>query len=217
MLLGHIAAGLSGKKFAPRLSLGTLVFAGEFADIVWIVFSILGIEHFRIVHGYTRMSSYEMYDTPFSHGLLANLVLAILFGGIYFLIKKERRSSIVLSLVVLSHWILDFIAHRPDMVLINKSWPLVGLELWSSYWGTIAVEIGLFIIGLFLYIGATKMRQALALMPLMIFILYSAFLFIGPLFLTPPEDIIAGCIISGVVFIVLVLLANWTDAQREAK
>lgn len=217
MLLGHIAVGLGSKKYAPSISLGTLVLAGGFADIVWLLLSIAGIEHFRIVRGYTLMSSYEMYDTPFSHGLLANLVLAILFGGIYFLFKKDRRAPIVLGLVVLSHWVLDFITHRPDMVLISNSWPLVGLELWSSFWGTIFVEIGLFIFGMILYIRVTNTRQRHTLLPLILLILYSAILFMGSLFATPPENIFESSVCSLIIFLILIVLAYWTDKKRTVK
>jgi hypothetical protein len=215
MLLGHIAAGLGGKYFAPRASLGTLVLAGIFADIVWVVLSVAGIEHFRIVRGYTAVSPYDMFDTPLSHGLFANLVLAIIFGGIYFLLKKDRRSSIVLSLVVLSHWVLDFISHRPDMVFIGNSWPRVGLGLWSSYWGTIAVEIGLFLIGLILYMRTTKTRRARAVLPFILFIIYSVFLFLGTLFATPSESIVAICFSSLTVLLILFILAYWTDKMRQ--
>jgi hypothetical protein len=215
MLIGHIAAGLGSKKIAPRVSLGTLVLAGVFADIVWVVLSVVGIEHFRIVRGYTVVSPYDMFDTPLSHGLFANLVLAIVFGGIYFLLKKDRRSSIVLSLVVLSHWVLDFISHRPDMVLIGNSWPRVGLGLWSSYWGTIAVEMGLFLIGLILYIRATKARRTRAVLPLILFIIYSAILFIGSILTVPPENIIATCLSSFTVLFILLILAYLTDKMRQ--
>jgi hypothetical protein len=217
MLLGHIAIGLGSKKYAPRISLGTLVLASGFADILWLLLSMLGIEHFRIVRGYTLMSSYDMYDTPFSHGLLANLVLAILFGGIYFLFNKDRRASMVLCLVVLSHWILDFITHRPDMVLISNSWPRVGLELWSSYWGTICVEIGLFIIGMTLYIKTTNARRRQAWLPLILLILYSSTLFIGSFFAAPPENIFTLCVSSLIIFLIFIVLAYWTDMLRNVK
>jgi hypothetical protein len=217
MLVGHVALGLGGKKFAPRVSLGTLVIAGLFPDIVWVALVVMGIEHFRVVPGITVMNAYDLYDYSFSHGLLANLVMAALFGGIYFLIKKDRRSAIVLSLVVLSHWVLDLISHRADLPLIGNSGPLVGLGLWNSFWGSIIVEIGLFAIGLDLYISATKTRRTIAFLPLALFILYSAILFIGSLFGKPSEDIFRIGMVFGTMFFILFVLAYWSDAQREAK
>jgi hypothetical protein len=218
MVLSHVAIGLVSKKYAPRVSLGTLVLAGIFADLVWVALTFLGVEHFRIVPGITLMSPYEMYDTPFSHGLVANIVIAIFFSGIFFRIKKDRRSAIILGLIVLSHWIFDFISHRADMVLITKSGPLVGLELWSSYWGTLVVEIGFFIIGLILYIKATQARRKLAFLPLLLFTFYSAFQFIAGLFVTPPDNVDIGLFFAAIILsLIWCALAYWTDALRVEK
>ncbi len=217
MLLSHIAAGLGSKKIAPRVSLCTLILASELADVVWILLVLLGIEHFRIVPGYTLMSPYDMYDSPFSHGLLSNLIIAVIFSGIYFLIKKDRRSAIIIGFVVLSHWILDFISHRPDMVLIGNSGPFGGLELWRSYWGTLVVEIGLLIVGLVYYISSTKARRTLAFLPLILFVLFLVFMLIGWLLVTPSDNIIGGCVMNGIVFLILFTLAYWTDTLRDVK
>ncbi|HEY1407174.1 MAG TPA: hypothetical protein VF857_11240, partial [Spirochaetota bacterium] len=64
MLLGHVAAGLAGKKFAPRVSLGTLVLAGTFSDIVFTVLVLAGVEHLRFVPGITVVNGLDLYDYP---------------------------------------------------------------------------------------------------------------------------------------------------------
>jgi hypothetical protein len=217
MLLGHVAAGLAGKKFAPRVSLGTLVLAGTLSDLVFTVLVIAGVEHLRIVPGITAVNPFDLYDYPFSHGLLANVVMAILFGGFYFLIKKDTRSSIVLGLVVLSHWVLDVISHRPDMALIGNEGPKVGLGLWNSFAGSVAVELVLFLAGLILYLRATKPRRALSYLPLSLFILYSAFMFTGWLLGTIPENLTVVYISSGIMMIMYLALAYWTDYLREKR
>jgi hypothetical protein len=217
MLLGHVAAGLAGKKFASRVSLGTLVLAGTLSDLVFTVLVIAGVEHLRIVPGITAVNPFDMYDYPFSHGLLANIVMAVLFAGIYFLIKKDRRSSIVLGLVVLSHWVLDVISHCPDMALIGSDGPKVGLGLWNSFAGSVAVELVLILVGLILYLRATKPRRALSYLPLSLFILYSAFMFTGWLLGTIPENLIVVYISSGIMMIIYLALAYWTDYLREKR
>lgn len=217
MLLGHIGVGLAGKKFAPGVSLGTLILAAEFADLVWIVLSLAGIEHFRIVANYTLMSWYDMYDTPFSHGLAANFVLAIVFGATHFLFKKDLRSSLILAGVVLSHWVLDFITHRPDMVLINRSWPLVGLGLWWSFLGTILVETGLYVVGLLLYVSVLRKRSRRQWGRIIPFVLFCAFLMACSLVLKPMQDPlveIEGC---GIMLVLLVVIAYWSEARKQTR
>ena len=62
-------------------------------------------------------------------------------------------------MAVLSHWLLDFLTHRPDLPL----WPdatRVGLGLWNSVPATLAMEIGLFVCGILLYARSTRARDA---------------------------------------------------------
>ncbi len=56
MFIGHFAVAIAAKKVAPRVSLGTLIFAAAFLDAVWPVLVLLGIERFRIVPA-TRRST----------------------------------------------------------------------------------------------------------------------------------------------------------------
>jgi hypothetical protein len=51
MFIGHFAVAFATKKVAPKASLGTLVLAAAFLDVVWPVLVLLGIERFRIVLG----------------------------------------------------------------------------------------------------------------------------------------------------------------------
>jgi hypothetical protein len=49
MFLGHFGVALAAKKVAPKTSLGTLVFGAQFADLLWPILLLLGIEQVRIV------------------------------------------------------------------------------------------------------------------------------------------------------------------------
>ncbi|HEY1405259.1 MAG TPA: hypothetical protein VF857_01495, partial [Spirochaetota bacterium] len=145
------------------------------------------------------------------------LIQALLFGGIYFLIKRNRRSSIVLGLVVLSHWVLDVISHRPDMPLLSSSGPLLGLGLWNSFWGTIAVETILFVGGMVIYLIVTRSRKKISYLPLAVFIILYAWVFIGWLNAPPPADIRLAYVMSGVGQLVMIAIAYWIDSLRETR
>ena len=54
MFIGHFAVGFAAKKFAPRTSMGALLAAPLFLDLLWPVFLLLGLEQVRIDPGNTR-------------------------------------------------------------------------------------------------------------------------------------------------------------------
>jgi hypothetical protein len=79
-------------------------------------------------------------------------------GGVYFLFRREVKEALFISLVVFSHWILDFLTHRPDLPLSPGSDMMFGLGLWNSVFWTMVVELSVFAIGIVLYVLA-KRRQ----------------------------------------------------------
>src|SRR5262245_41021395 len=113
MFIGHYAVGFGSKKAAPEVSLGTLFLSVQFLDMIWPLFLILGWEHVRIDPGNTAFTPLDLHDYPFSHSFAMALVWSLLFGRVYYMVRHYGRGSFVLGLGVLSHWILDFITHRP--------------------------------------------------------------------------------------------------------
>ena len=130
MFIGHFGVAFGAKKLAPKTSLGTLIFATEFLDLIWPIFLLLGLEHVRIVPGITKVSPFDFYDYPISHSLLTVLGWSILANGVYFIFRRDRRTAVVLGLGVLSHWVLDWVTHRPDLPLWPRG-PDAGLGLWK--------------------------------------------------------------------------------------
>ena len=115
MFLGHFAVALTAKKAAPKASLGTLVLAAQFTDIFWPVLLLLGIEHVRIVPGLLPASPLDFVSYPVSHSLIAQIAWGGLLGAAYFLSRRNAWNALVVGLVVPTHWMLDFVAHRPDL------------------------------------------------------------------------------------------------------
>ena len=147
MFIGHHAAGFVAKRFAPGVSLGTLFAAAMLLDLVWPLLLLAGVEHVRIDPGNTAFTPLDFYDYPFTHSLLNVLGWSIAAAVLYRLIRKSWTNAIVVGAAVLSHWVLDYITHRPDLPLWPGG-PKVGLGLWNSVAGTIAVEVALFVLAL---------------------------------------------------------------------
>lgn len=117
MFLGHFAVAMGAKQAAPGVSLGSLILAAQFADLLWPIFLLPGWEQARIAPGITRVTALDFVSYPLSHSLVAQIVWRAALGVIYFMMQREGRGAIVLAACVPSHWLLDYVMHRPDMAL----------------------------------------------------------------------------------------------------
>jgi len=213
MFLGHFAVGFAAKKFAPRASLAPLLAAPLFLDMLWPVFLLLGWEHARIAVGDTRYTPIDLYDYPWSHSLLMSIVWATVFALVYQAATRYKPGAIAIWVGVVSHWILDWITHRPDMPLYPGG-PRLGLGLWNSVAGTMLVEIGMLLVGVALYVSATRAQDRIGRYAFAAYVMLLLFLFIADRFSPPPQSIteVAG---MGVAFSLIFLpWAWWFDRHR---
>src|SRR4051794_25825592 len=120
MFLGHFAVGLAAKRATPRISLAMLLVAAQFADVLWPFLIAFGVEHVRIDPGNTRFTPLDFVSYPYSHSLALLAVWALFIGGGYRAVAGGRGTFLTLAALVLSHWVLDYVTHRPDMPLYPK-------------------------------------------------------------------------------------------------
>ncbi len=213
MFIGHFAVGLAAKRFAPKTSLGTLFIGVELLDLLWPIFILTGLEHFRIVPGNTGNSALEFYDYPISHSLLTSIVWAALAGVVYFIVCRQTRPAVVLGFCVLSHWFLDFITHRPDLPLTPGSASYYGLGLWNFFWVSLIVEVLMFSAGVLVYLKSTRAmntKGTLVFWSLMGFLLVAHLL---DVFSPAPPSVAAVAIPANAVWL-LILWAYWADGNR---
>jgi hypothetical protein len=95
----------------------------------------------------------DFVSYPWSHGLVAQIVWGAALGVIYFMMRREGRGAIVLAACVPSHWLLDYVMHRPDMPLYPGG-ARYGLGLWNSLEVTLAMEFGMFAVGAAIYLSS---------------------------------------------------------------
>ncbi len=142
MFVGHFAAGLAGKAIEPRAPLWSMIAASQFLDWGWSGLVLAGVEHFRI-DPHLPGSALALYDMPWTHSLPGALALSALGGAIArFVLGLRPRAAVVIGAVVVSHWALDLLVHRPDLLLWPGG-PKVGLSLWNQPVPEEIVEIGL--------------------------------------------------------------------------
>ncbi|HEY0593334.1 MAG TPA: hypothetical protein VGF40_16295 [Thermoanaerobaculia bacterium] len=214
MFIGHFGAALGAKRFAPRSSLGALVLAAQFIDLLWPILLLAGLETVAIRPGITRVTPLDFEHYPLSHSLVMAAAWGVLLAFLYWLVSKSARGAVVVGLLVPSHWLLDLLVHRPDLPLAPGDSPKVGLGLWSSPAATIAVEGAIFLAGLALYARTTRARDRIgsaALWTLILFLL----LIHAANFLSPPPKRWEQIAWVGNAQWLLVLWAWWADKHRE--
>jgi hypothetical protein len=212
MFLGHFGAAFAAKRVAPRPSLGTAVLAAQWADGIWPIFVLLGIEQVAIRPGITVVTPLDFVFYPYSHSLLADGLWATLFAGVYGLLRKDWRGAGWLAALVLSHWVLDAFSHRPDV----PTWPggpTVGAGLWRSLPATLIVEFVLFAAGIALYLRVTRARDGLGKALLWTFVVTLAVLYLGAVFGPPPPSV-AALSVTSLAGWLFVAWAYWIDRHR---
>ncbi|MFC2094529.1 hypothetical protein ACFLSH_02760 [Bacteroidota bacterium] len=215
MFIGHFGVGFAAKKFAKKTSLGTLFLASQFIDLLWPFFVIFGIEKVAIDPGNTAFTPLDFIYYPFTHSLLGVIIWALLFGVVNYFIKKDLKTSLILGILVLSHWILDFITHRPDLpLLLGSDSVLVGLGLWNSIIATVIIESMIFIIGVYLYISLTKAKNKVGAYSLWSLLIFFIIIYISNLFGPPPGSADAVGYVSLAQWL-LIAWAYWIDRNRS--
>jgi len=212
MFIGHFGVALAAKQVAPRPSLGTLVLAAMLVDGVWPVFLLLGWEKVDIVPGFTAVSPLVFVSYPYTHSLVAGLVWGALAGGVYYARRRDANGAAWLLALVLSHWVLDFVSHGPDMPLWPGG-PRVGLGLWNSWPATIAVEFGLLGAGAAAYVAATKPRDRIGAWSLWALVGTLAAIYAASL-VGPPPPSVRVLAMSGLAGWLFVAWAYWIDRHR---
>ncbi len=155
MFLGHFAAALAAKRAMPRASLGALVAAAQWPDLLWPVLLLLGVERVTVAPGDTAFTPLRFEAYPISHSLVATGGWALLGGAIWWLGSRDRRGAVLIALLVVSHWVLDVVTHRPDLPVTPWSEGRVGFGLWNSVKLTVAIELFMFAAGITLYFGTS--------------------------------------------------------------
>ncbi|RQW01227.1 MAG: hypothetical protein EH225_09730 [Calditrichaeota bacterium] len=214
MFIGHFGTAFAAKKVAPGPSLGTLIMAAQFIDLVWPLMLLLGLENVIIDPGHTAVTPLDFANYPITHSLLGVLGWGILFGLVYFLIKKNLKNSLVLGLLVLSHWILDLLVHIPDLPLIPGLSLKVGLGLWNSLAATLILEGFIFLGGVLLYTTATRSINKRGMFAWWGLVIFLMIVYSGNIFGTAPPDATSIAVV-GLSQWLLVAWGYWIDRNRK--
>jgi membrane-bound metal-dependent hydrolase YbcI (DUF457 family) len=213
MFLGHYGVAFAAKRVEPRVSLGAFGFAAQFLDELWPILVLAGVEHVRPAAGLMPASQLDFVSYPVSHSLLMSVVWGVLIGAVYFAIRRYRRGAIVLGLTVVSHWVLDLPMHRADLPLWPGSSVVVGWGAWRSIPLTLLLDGGTFLVGLVLYLRASRARDRVGSWALWSLVVVLVAIYLGGTFGSPPAT--ERAIAMGALPLWLVVLwMLWIDRHR---
>lgn len=214
MFIGHFGAGFAGKKFSKSASLGTYFMAAQWVDLIWPILLLLGIEKVEVDPGISAVTPLDFTYYPFTHSLVGVIIWGVLFGAVYFLIKKNYKTSIILGLLVISHWFLDLLVHIPDLPILPGEGLKVGLGLWNNLTATLILEGLVFTIGIYLYYKTTEAKNKIGKYSLIGLIVFLVLIYFSNLFGPPPDSVEAIGIVGNAQWLI-VLWGYWIDRNRE--
>jgi hypothetical protein len=213
MFIGHLGLALAAKQWLPATSLGLLVLATLWVDTVWPLFLILGIEHVRIVPGITAVTPLDFYDYPWTHSLLAGVLWGAGFAATLRWRRRRTAVALVCAGLVVSHWFLDVLVHRPDLPIVPGG-RVYGLGLWHSREATAAAEVPLFCLGLLLYLNATTARDPRGRWGVAALVLVVLAAYVANLQGQPPPSVPVMQWTALLLSVLLVVWAWWADRHR---
>jgi hypothetical protein len=214
VFIGHYALGLAAKRATPRVSLALLFGAAQLADILWPMFLAMGLEDVRIAPGNTAFTPLDFVSYPYSLSLVLLVVWGVLLAFLSRPFARGRRVFAVIATLVVSHWLLDVVTHRPDMPLYPGG-PKFGLGLWNSIPATVAIEVPLFAAGLWIYTHVTRPRDRVGKWAFGSLIVTLLLIYVANIFSPPPPSVPSLTVVAIAGAVLFTVWSWWADAHRD--
>jgi len=212
MFVGHYAVALAARPSARRAPFWILFLAAQWPDLLWPILLLAGVEQVRIDPGNTAVAPLDFVRYPVSHSLVLDLLWGALLAAVVHWRYRDVKSSLWVGAAVVSHWVLDWISHRPDMPLWPGG-PRIGLGLWGSVSGTLLVELSLFAVGVVLYLRGTRAADRTGRWAFWSLVALLLMIYVSNLLGPPPPSVAALAWVSLALWLLLPW-ATWIDRHR---
>ena len=179
MFVGHFAPALAAAAHPRAPKLATLFVAGQLVDWGFFALLLTGAEKMRVVPGITAMNPMDLYHMPYTHSVVGSAVWALGFAALIWLARRDLVSAGIAGAVVLSHWLLDLLVHRPDLTLAGSP-PKLGLGLWNHPAIEMPLELLLTFGALWVFLSRTRGPALPAIMLAVVLLALQAVNWFGP-------------------------------------
>lgn len=140
----HIGAGFAAKKIAKDTPVGYLILAAEAVEIAYIALLAVGVE--------SMPSGTSAGFAGYSHSLTSGVVIAAVGALITYLATKSKRKTLIISLLIFSHTLLDLIASPQFGFYAQGAWitlfPFSDIRLGLGLYNNTIVAVVLEVIAL---------------------------------------------------------------------
>ncbi|MEQ5786758.1 hypothetical protein J3454_02495 [Erythrobacter sp. NFXS35] len=211
MFIGHFAPAFVAAAVSPRSPrLGTLFIAAQLVDWGFFALALIGVERLRVDPGASVMVPLDLYHMPYTHSLIGTGLWALACLLVVALAQRDVFAGVLAGLVVVSHWLLDWLVHVPDLT-VDGDPPKLGLGLWN--YPAIAMPLELLLVGaaFAFYVRRTRGPLGPPLVLLLTMLLLQAVNWFGP----HPQE--AGALLylqALLAFAILTTIALWVGENR---
>ena len=211
MFIGHFApAFVAAAAYSRGPKLATYFVAAQLIDWGFFALAIVGVEKMRIDPTATVMVPYDLYFYPYTHSLVGAGLWAAAFGLVIAIWHRDSLAGLLSGLVVVSHWVLDWVAHRPDLTIAGGE-ARYGMGLWNHPEIAMPLEVGITLAAFIFYVRRSRGPIAQPLILLLALIVMQAINWFGP---KPTEAWIGLYLEALIAFAVLTGLAMWVGKNR---
>jgi hypothetical protein len=212
MFIGHFAPAIIAASHKKAPSLPALFIAAQLVDWAFFALLLLGIENMRVTPGISVMNPMDLYHMPYTHSLVGTGAFAAVFGGLIWILTRNRTGALIGTAVVLSHWFLDWLVHVPDMTLTGSP-PKLGLGLWNYPWIEMPLELAITFGAFWIYVRARRPKTMPLFALIGVMLTLQAINWFGPV---EPEVTTFSSLLAFFAFGLMTLLSWWT-ARSEAR
>jgi len=215
MFVGHYGVSFVAKRIDHSIPLWVLFVAVQLLDFLWAPFILLGIEKVRIVPGITASNPLDLSYMPYTHSLLAALLWSVTALVVYKLCASRgsvAKAALVVALAVFSHWVLDFVVHRPDLPLYDDT-AKVGLGLWNLPAIALGLEAALLFGGMWLYFRTAAVSRRPMTILCLVMLAIQTIVFFGP---PPVSDKTAAGTALGAYVVFAIAVAQLERLRRPS-
>jgi hypothetical protein len=214
MFVGHYSVSFAARTLDRRISLWVLFIAVQLLDVFWAPFVLLGIEKVRIVPGITASNALDLYYMPYTHSLVAALVWSLAAFAAYRLWRRidGLGAALLVGFAVFSHWILDFVVHRPDLPLYDNA-AKVGLGLWNRPVLAFVLEAGLLLGSMALYLRTRSSGRGSLLAFGLVMLGIQAAVFFSP----PPPSDRAAAVMAFASYAIFAGVIAWWERRHDTR
>jgi hypothetical protein len=183
--------------------------------LLWPIFLLWGWEQVRITPGIIRVTPLDFISYPCSQSLVAQQLWGVALAAVYFALRRDGRGALVAGLCVPTHWVLDFVAHRPDMPVVPGG-ERYGLGMWDSLRLTLFVAFAIYRVGIAIYLKPTRAKHRIGLYALWSLLIFVFVMYLSATFRAAPPSVRAIASMTLAMWL-LVPWTAWADKHRAVR